>query len=270
MSGVSSIIRQDNRSIPSIWPYFHSSVFLTFTIQATSGCPSSITNLPRIVCPLFPYPPSHPHALQTLCYPPSPFKRRTHYSHSFFFSTSTILQVRAIVTPSDSQILSASRDSTAISWIKPSGSSFSPASTFRAGSRYINSVAYLPPTPEAPHGKDHHMLTRARTSLNEVPHPGYIVTGGQDSIINIWSIEPSREEPLYTLLGHSDNVCALHASGDGTIISGSWDKCVRLPPSPFLTYALAKNRQSMDKLSACLRPRGTCTVGVGRGSDSTG
>lgn len=79
------------------------------------------------------------------------------------------------------------------------------------------------------------MLARAQTPLNQVPYPGYIVTGGQDSIINIWSIEPSREEPLYTLLGHSDNVCALHVSGDGTIISGSWDKCVSLSPSQFLT-----------------------------------
>ena len=58
---------------------------------------------------------------------------------------------------------------------------------------------------------------------------GYIVTGGQDSVINIWAIGPSREEPLYTLLGHSDNVCALHVGGSGTIISGSWDKWVPLP-----------------------------------------
>jgi phospholipase A-2-activating protein len=62
-------------------------------------------------------------------------------------------------------------------------------------------------------------------------HVGYIVTGGQDSIINIWEIGQSREEPLYTLLGHSDNVCALHVGGDGTIISGSWDKCALLPLS---------------------------------------
>ncbi|KAI0306420.1 phospholipase A-2-activating protein [Multifurca ochricompacta] len=116
--------------------------------------------------------------------------------------------VRALVTPSDDLILSASRDSTAISWIKASGSSFSPAHTFRSGPRFINSVAYLPPTPEAPRG--------------------YIVTGSQDSTINIWAIEPTREEPLYTLLGHSENVCALHVGGDGTIISGSWDKTAKV------------------------------------------
>jgi phospholipase A-2-activating protein len=133
--------------------------------------------------------------------------------------------VRAVVSPSDNLILSASRDSTAISWIKPSGSSFSPANTFRAGPRFINSVAYLPPTPETPQG--------------------YIVTGGQDSVINIWSIEPSREEPLYTLLGHSDNVCALHVGGDSTVVSGSWDKSAKVWTRFQLVYDLVGHTQSV-------------------------
>ena len=71
--------------------------------------------------------------------------------------------------------------------------------------------------------------TDALTFLLKVFYTGYIVTGGQDSVINIWSMGPSREEPLYTLLGHSDNVCALHASSDSTIVSGSWDKYVPNP-----------------------------------------
>lgn len=60
--------------------------------------------------------------------------------------------------------------------------------------------------------------------LTMAQYAGYIVTGAQDSIINIWDIGQSREEPLYSLLGHSGNVCALHVGGDGSIISGSWDK----------------------------------------------
>lgn len=71
-----------------------------------------------------------------------------------FFSTLTIPQVRAVVAPSDNLILSASRDSTAISWIKPPESSFSPAYSYRTGPRFINSVAYLSPTTEAPQGED--------------------------------------------------------------------------------------------------------------------
>lgn len=87
----------------------------------------------------------------------------------------------------------------------------------------MNSVAYLKPTTEAPQG-DVSTLARLHVSLTAALHPGYIVTGGQDSIINIWEIGTNRDEPLYTLLGHSDNVCALHVGVDGTIISGSWDK----------------------------------------------
>ena len=31
--------------------------------------------------------------------------------------------------------------------------------------------------------------------------------------------------PSHTLIGHEDNVCALHSSEDGkVIVSGSWDK----------------------------------------------
>lgn len=96
--------------------------------------------------------------------------------------------------------------------------------------------------------------------------------GGQDSIINIWAIGPSQEEPLYTLLGHSDNVCALHVGGDGTIISGSWDKCVFLPPTcPHrFNSLLAKDSQSMEKLSASVRPRRSHAACVGSGSDGRG
>ncbi|KAI9458262.1 phospholipase A-2-activating protein [Russula earlei] len=144
------------------------------------------------------------------------------------FKLSAVLQahssdVRAVVAPSDDLILSASRDSTAISWIKSPGSPFSPTYTFRAGSRFINSVAYLKPSPEAPQG--------------------YIVTGGQDSIINVWAIGPSQEEPLYTLLGHSDNVCALHVGEDGTIISGSWDKTAKVWTKFQLVYDLVGHTQ---------------------------
>ncbi|KAH9996848.1 phospholipase A-2-activating protein [Russula vinacea] len=120
--------------------------------------------------------------------------------------------VRAIVAPADDLILSASRDSTAIAWIRASEPSFSPTHTFRAGSRFINAVAYLKPTPEAPQG--------------------YIVTGGQDSIINIWGVGQSREEPLFSLLGHSDNVW-------------SWDKTAKVWTNFQLVNDLVGHTQSV-------------------------
>lgn len=52
---------------------------------------------------------------------------------------------------------------------------------------------------------------------------GLIVTGGSDKLINVWDPEDSSS-PVYTLVGHTDNVCSLFADTDGHIVSGSWDK----------------------------------------------
>lgn len=43
-------------------------------------------------------------------------------------------------------------------------------------------------------------------------------------MINVFTLASGREEPSYSLLGHSENVCALDATASGLIISGSWDK----------------------------------------------
>ena len=53
---------------------------------------------------------------------------------------------------------------------------------------------------------------------------GYLITGSQDALISVYILGSPSEDPKYMLLGHQHNVCALHASPDGTIISGSWDK----------------------------------------------
>lgn len=57
---------------------------------------------------------------------------------------------------------------------------------------------------------------------------GYAVTGGQDTIINVFSLANTTGEPNFSLIGHTDNVCALDTTPDGTIISGSWDRYVIL------------------------------------------
>lgn len=67
---------------------------------------------------------------------------------------------------------------------------------------------------------------------------GYAITGGQDTVINIFSLASNRPEPSFSLIGHTENVCTLHASPDGTIISGSWDRCARLiPPLHISAYS---------------------------------
>ncbi|KAK7038158.1 phospholipase A-2-activating protein [Favolaschia claudopus] len=117
--------------------------------------------------------------------------------------------VRALSTPADDLILSSSRDSTAIVWRRdPSASKFTSDSVFHASTRYVNAVTYLPPTPDAP--------------------KGYAVTGDQDGIINVYSLEPTKDDPDYTLLGHSNNVCGLRTTPGGSIISCSWDSTARV------------------------------------------
>ncbi|KIJ17007.1 hypothetical protein PAXINDRAFT_168431 [Paxillus involutus ATCC 200175] len=134
--------------------------------------------------------------------------------------------VRAVASPTDNLVLSASRDSTAISWSRESPSSFSPTSILRAGSRYVNAVGYLPPTADVPQG--------------------YAVTGGQDMVINIFALDSSnKEDPEYSLVGHTDNVCVIHVGPAGVIISGSWDKTAKVWKDFRLQYDLKGHQQSV-------------------------
>ncbi|KAG1759979.1 WD40-repeat-containing domain protein [Suillus occidentalis] len=135
--------------------------------------------------------------------------------------------VRAVASPTESIILSASRDSTAISWGRPSLTSpFTPSSILRAGSKFVNAVQYLPPSPEAPQG--------------------YAVVGGQDTVVNIFALGPAqKEDPEYSLVGHTDNVCALNISQSGTIISGSWDKTAKVWKQFQLVYDLKGHQQAV-------------------------
>ncbi|KIK94279.1 hypothetical protein PAXRUDRAFT_828136 [Paxillus rubicundulus Ve08.2h10] len=134
--------------------------------------------------------------------------------------------VRAVASPTDNLVLSASRDSTAISWLRESPSSFSPTSTLRAGSRFVNAVGYLPPTADVPQG--------------------YAVTGGQDMVVNIFALDSSnKEDPEYSLVGHTDNVCAIHVGPSGAIISGSWDKTAKVWKDFRLQYDLKGHQQSV-------------------------
>ncbi|KAG9318622.1 WD40-repeat-containing domain protein [Chiua virens] len=134
--------------------------------------------------------------------------------------------VRGVVSPTNNLVLSASRDSTAISWSRNSPSSFSPTSILRSGSRFVNAVGYLPPTADAP--------------------KGYAVIGGQDMVVNIFVLDSfNKEDPEYSLVGHTDNVCAIHVGPSGIIISGSWDKTAKVWKDFILQYDLKAHQQSV-------------------------
>ncbi|KAJ7355951.1 phospholipase A-2-activating protein [Mycena albidolilacea] len=134
--------------------------------------------------------------------------------------------VRALSTPADDLVLSASRDSTAIVWRRdPAASKFVSDSVFHASSRYVNAVTYLPPTPDAP--------------------KGYAVTGDQDGVINVYSLEPTKDDPDYTLLGHTNNVCGLRTTPAGNIISCSWDYTARVWKNFNTAYELKGHENSV-------------------------
>lgn len=92
----------------------------------------------------------------------------------------------------------------------------------KAGARYINSVAHIPPSPDAPKGKGRGNVHLACKIIKR--NEGYAVTGGQDTVINVFSLETPKDDPDFSLVGHTENVCALDVTSGGTIISGSWDK----------------------------------------------
>ncbi|TRM58573.1 WD40-repeat-containing domain protein [Schizophyllum amplum] len=134
--------------------------------------------------------------------------------------------VRALKAPANDIILSASRDTTAICWTRdPSGAAFNPDSVFRPGSAYVNSLAYLPPTSDAP--------------------KGYLVTGGQDKLINIFRLGAGADEPEFRLVGHSANVCALDVTAGGAIVSGSWDATAKVWRNFQLAYELKGHESSV-------------------------
>ncbi|KAF5330954.1 hypothetical protein D9619_005411 [Psilocybe cf. subviscida] len=134
--------------------------------------------------------------------------------------------VRALSSPTDHLILSASRDTTAITWARSAEDPhFKQDTVLRAGSRYINAVAYIPPSPDAP--------------------KGYAVTGGQEAVINVFNLASPKDDPDFCLLGHLENICSLDVTPGGTIISGSWDKTAKVWKNFNLVYDLKGHTQSV-------------------------
>ncbi|KAF5358106.1 hypothetical protein D9756_001377 [Leucocoprinus leucothites] len=138
--------------------------------------------------------------------------------------------VRALSTPTDDLILSASRDTTAISWQKSENGEFHLATVFRPGARYVNAITYLPPTADAPQG--------------------YVATGGQETVINVFPLDSPKEEPSYSLVGHRENICTLDVTPRGSIISGSWDKTAKVWIDFQLAYDLKGHQQAVWAVKA--------------------
>lgn len=89
------------------------------------------------------------------------------------------------------------------SWIRTGSNTFSPQNVYLGHNHFVNALAVIKPNQEHP--------------------DGLIISSGSDKLIHVYN--PSQPaEPLYTLVGHTENVCALAVSPSGYIVSGSWDK----------------------------------------------
>ncbi|MCJ1356837.1 MAG: hypothetical protein MMC33_006833 [Icmadophila ericetorum] len=119
--------------------------------------------------------------------------------------------VRGVVYPHPSLIVSASRDATVRLWklLSPSPPKYD-CTISSHGSSFINAVAYLEPDSMYPEG--------------------LIVSGGKDTIIEVRQPGKQPEENAEgLLLGHAHNICTLDVSPAGDwIVSGSWDSSARV------------------------------------------
>ncbi|KAH7112802.1 polyubiquitin binding protein-like protein [Dendryphion nanum] len=132
------------------------------------------------------------------------------------FKLSAILRgheddVRSVVFPHPTTVVSASRDFTVRLWKLQSSNPPSFDNTIKThGKEFVNSLAIVPPSSTYPEG--------------------LIVSGGKDQLIDVRQPSTALEQDADALLiGHGSNVCALDTTADGKyIISGSWDASARV------------------------------------------
>ncbi|KAI9140362.1 WD-40 repeat-containing protein [Paraphysoderma sedebokerense] len=117
------------------------------------------------------------------------------------------MDVKSVIAPNDNLLISASRDKSVRSWIRESPTSFSQLHSFLGHQHFVNALAWIPPSSEYP--------------------DGLIVSAGSDKLILVYNPNIPAE-PLFTLVGHTDNVCALSVAKNGDLISGSWDKTAKV------------------------------------------
>lgn len=66
-------------------------------------------------------------------------------------------------------------------------------------------------------------IKNTHTDYLSLLYKGLIVSGSNDTTICVWDPDVPKD-PLYVLVGHQENVCALTVTQSGDIVSGSWDK----------------------------------------------
>ncbi|KAI8611923.1 WD40-repeat-containing domain protein [Chytriomyces sp. MP71] len=122
-------------------------------------------------------------------------------------------KVRAVAAVSSDILCSGSRDTKVVEWRRVSNlnsqSAFTLAVSRAFHAHFVQALAVLPPSQSHPNG--------------------LIASGSADKSINVFAPGSQDHEPLFTLLGHSDTVCALDVDEvTGALVSGSWDKTAKV------------------------------------------
>ncbi|KAG1310950.1 hypothetical protein G6F61_002161 [Rhizopus arrhizus] len=113
--------------------------------------------------------------------------------------------IKLVTAVSDDLIISAARDKTVRSWSRTGPNTFSLQNVYLGHNHFVNSLTIIKP--------------------NDVHPEGFIVSSGSDKFINVY-LPNQPTEPLYTLIGHTENVTTMKTTPSGHIVSGSWDKKV--------------------------------------------
>ncbi|KAJ3262722.1 hypothetical protein HDU77_000238 [Chytriomyces hyalinus] len=137
--------------------------------------------------------------------------------NSSLYALSTQLEghsqdVRALAagtSNASSTVFSASRDTRVLRWSRDGDSAaFAQSGTYAGHSHFVVSLLFIQPSEEYPEG--------------------LIASGSADKSINVF--DPRNDAtPVFTLIGHTDTVCALaRDEATGAIVSGSWDKTAKV------------------------------------------
>ncbi|KAI5294798.1 hypothetical protein KEM52_003176 [Ascosphaera acerosa] len=118
--------------------------------------------------------------------------------------------VKAVLFADASTVISASRDASVRVWRLEHPAQEPSCTIALQGKDFVNSLAYLRPRTEYPHG--------------------LFFAGSRDGIVEARSPAASLADPAEALLvGHAGNVCALDVSPEGGfLLSGSWDCSAKL------------------------------------------
>ncbi|KAI9007771.1 WD40-repeat-containing domain protein [Hyaloraphidium curvatum] len=133
--------------------------------------------------------------------------------------------VRAVAGQGSDLICSGSRDTTVRTWRRSSPNSFALDATLPVHSDYVNAVATIPPSSEFPEG--------------------LLLSAGKDKIIYATDPASKSKEPLFSMIGHTENVCALALTPSGHVVSGSWDKTGRLWVNWQTAYTMEGHTQAV-------------------------